>query len=36
MYADIELTEHFDELQEIFVDGVCDYTQGDAGRPKDI
>jgi hypothetical protein len=36
LYADVKLDDHFDELQEIFADGVCDYTQGDAGRPKDI
>jgi hypothetical protein len=36
MYADIQLTEHLTELQKIFAEGVCDYNQGDAGRPNDI
>jgi len=36
LYASIELGKYLDELQEIFSGGVCDYTQGDAGRPKDI
>lgn len=36
MYGDIELSEHLSELQLIFADGVCDYSQGDLGKPADI
>ncbi len=36
MYDDIDLTERLADLQSIFADGVCDYNQGDAGRPIDI
>ena len=36
MYGDIDLTTHLNDLQEIFAQGVCDYSQGDAGRPEDI
>ena len=35
-YGTIDLTEHLNDLQAIFAGGVCDYSQGDAGRPKDI
>jgi len=31
-----ELGKYFDDLQEIFANGVCDYTQGDVGRPENI
>jgi len=34
VYEGISLTEqNIERLKEIFPDGVCDYTQGDAGRP---
>jgi len=36
MYGDIDLAEKLSDLQEIFTQGVCDYSQGDVGRPKDI
>ncbi|WP_019029770.1 DUF6351 family protein [Colwellia piezophila] len=36
MYGAIDLTTHLNDLRVIFVNGVCDYAQGDAGRPKDI
>ena len=36
MYGDIDLTEQLNDLRAIFASGVCDYSQGDAGRPQDI
>ncbi|ALO36274.1 hypothetical protein CMT41_17195 [Colwellia sp. MT41] len=36
MYGSIDLTKHLKDMQVIFASGVCDYSQGDAGRPKDI
>jgi len=36
MYGGIELTEQLPALQRIFSQGVCDYGQGDAGRPSDL
>ncbi|KGJ92242.1 DUF6351 family protein [Colwellia psychrerythraea] len=36
MYGDIKLAEQLTALQDIFSHGVCDYAQGDVGRPKDI
>jgi len=36
MYGDIELAGQLNSLQQIFSQGVCDYSQGDSGRPKDI
>jgi len=36
MYGDIELVGQLTSLHEIFSQGVCDYSQGDSGRPKDI
>lgn len=35
VYGDVQLTEvDIIMLKQIFPDGVCDYTQGDMGRPK--
>lgn len=36
MYGDIDLSEYIHEIRAIFAQGVCDYAQGDAGRPNDI
>jgi len=36
IYADVDLSTHINELEDIFAGGVCDYAQGDAGRPNDI
>ncbi len=36
MYGDIDLANNLADLHEIFSDGVCDYSQGDVGRPEDI
>ena len=36
MYGEIDLSEQLNDLRAIFASGVCDYSQGDAGRPKDI
>ena len=36
MYADIDLAEQLASLRTIFSQGVCDYSQGDAGRPSDL
>ena len=36
VYDGISLTpENIARLKQIFPDGVCDYTRGDAGRPAD-
>ena len=36
MYGGIELAEQLTSLRAIFSQGVCDYSQGDAGRPSDL
>lgn len=36
MYGDVDLAEQLAALQQIFSQGVCDYAQGDAGRPSDL
>lgn len=36
MYGDIDLAEQLTSLRAIFPQGVCDYSQGDAGRPSDL
>ncbi|MGI9284763.1 MAG: DUF6351 family protein [Pseudomonadales bacterium] len=36
VYAPIDVAAHREELQRIFPEGVCDYTRGDAARPKDL
>jgi len=36
MYGDIDLADQLVNLQQIFSHGVCDYNQGDVGRPNDI
>ncbi|MEY8199653.1 MAG: DUF6351 family protein, partial [Colwellia sp.] len=36
MYAGINLAEQLTSLRAIFSQGVCDYSQGDAGRPSDL
>ncbi|PKI15911.1 DUF6351 family protein [Colwellia sp. 12G3] len=36
MYGDIELAEQLTSLRAIFAQGVCDYSQGDLGRPSDL
>ncbi|MDH3612035.1 MAG: DUF6351 family protein [Gammaproteobacteria bacterium] len=36
VYAPIDVSAHREELFRIFPDGVCDYTRGDAARPKDV
>jgi len=36
IYGDIDVTNIFNDLIEIFPQGVCDYEQPDMGRPSDI
>jgi len=36
MYGGVNVTEIHDELMEIFPQGVCDYAQGDMGRPSEL
>lgn len=36
VYGNIDVSLVLDELEEIFPDGVCDYQQGDQGRPIDL
>lgn len=36
LYGKYQSNELQTALEQIFPDGVCDYTAGDAGRPKDI
>jgi hypothetical protein len=36
VYGETILDEYLVELQQIFNEGVCDYSQGDVGRPKDL
>jgi hypothetical protein len=36
MYGDIDLAEQLTSLRAIFAQGVCDYSQGDLGRPRDL
>ena len=36
VYGDINMLPHYETLQRIFPQGVCDYTQADAGMPQDL
>jgi len=36
IYGDIAIKEYTEELNAIFPTGVCDYSQGDLGRPKQL
>jgi hypothetical protein len=36
LYGNIDMKPYAARLKEIFPEGVCDYTRGDAGRPQDI
>ena len=36
MYGEVDLAEQLTSLREIFSQGVCDYSQGDVGRPSDL
>jgi hypothetical protein len=36
VYAPIDIAPHREELEQIFPDGVCDYSRGDAARPVNI
>jgi len=36
VYGDIDVRPHIKRLEEIFPEGVCDYSKADLGRPADI
>src|SRR5262245_10183944 len=36
IYAPTDMQPYRSLLERVFPDGVCDYKQGDAGRPKDL
>ena len=36
IYVDVNMTDYQSDLEQIFPTGVCDYQQGDVGRPHDI
>ena len=36
VYAPIDVAAYREELHGVFPGGVCDYTRGDAARPKDV
>ena len=36
IYGDLDLSAKINELKQTFPDGVCDYTLGDMGRPKNL
>jgi hypothetical protein len=35
-YGDVAISEYIEQLNAIFPTGVCDYSQGDLGRPEDL
>jgi hypothetical protein len=35
-YAEVDMRPHKRWLRQIFPDGVCDFSKGDAGRPEDL
>lgn len=36
VYGSIDMRPYLPELEQIFADGVCDYSQGDAGMPAGL
>ena len=36
VYGNADIGAYLERMQEIFPDGVCDYTQGDLGRPEEL